>query len=112
MDLLDLHLGRPVHRGALTLFPIWNGHAVSARGYDLADDRLGVEERAGAAVVAELVVTNPGHRPALLLEGELLPAWIVSSVQLQHLRLTRESWQAHPVKVTGLDACLAWFGLE
>jgi hypothetical protein len=72
MELLDLHLGRPVHRGALTLFPIWNGHAVTARGYDLADDRLGVEERAGSAVVAELVVTNPGRRPALLLEGELL----------------------------------------
>jgi hypothetical protein len=72
MQLLDLHLGRPVHRGALTLFPIWNGHAVRARGYDLADDRLAVRERAGAAVVGELVVTNPGDRPALLLEGELL----------------------------------------
>ena len=33
-------------------------------------------------------------------------------VELQHLRLTRESWAAHPVKVTGLDACLAWFGVS
>jgi RimJ/RimL family protein N-acetyltransferase len=33
-------------------------------------------------------------------------------VELQHLRLTRESWAAHPVKVTGLDPCLAWFGVS
>ena len=33
-------------------------------------------------------------------------------VELQHLRLTRESWAAHPVDVTGLDACLAWFGVS
>ena len=32
-------------------------------------------------------------------------------VELRHLRLTRESWAAPPVKVTGLDACLAWFGV-
>ncbi len=36
MRLLDLHLGRPLTRGALTVFPIWNGRAVTARGYDLA----------------------------------------------------------------------------
>ncbi len=34
MQLLDLHLGRPLHRGPLTLFPVWNGRAVStSRGY-------------------------------------------------------------------------------
>jgi hypothetical protein len=72
MTLLDLHLGRPLHRGALTLFPIWNGAAVSARGYDLRTPLLSVDERAGSAVVGELVVRNAGARPALLLEGELL----------------------------------------
>ncbi len=72
MDTLDLHLGRPVVRGALTVFPVWNGAAVTARGYDLGSGALRVEERTGAPVVAELVVTNTGPRPALLLEGELL----------------------------------------
>jgi len=72
MRLLDLHLGRPLTRGALTVFPIWNGHAVTARGYDLAGSALSVTERAGSAVVEELVVTNGGARPALVLEGELL----------------------------------------
>jgi len=72
MRLLDLHLGRPLTRGALTVFPIWNGNAFTARGYDLAGSALSVTERAGSAVVEELVVTNGGGRPALLLEGELL----------------------------------------
>ncbi len=72
MRLLDLHLGRPLTCGALTVFPIWNGRAVTARGYDLAGSALSVTERAGSAVVEELVVINGGARPALLLEGELL----------------------------------------
>ena len=33
-------------------------------------------------------------------------------VELQHLRLTPERWTAHAVKVTGMDACLAWFGIS
>ncbi len=72
MQLLDLHLGRPVVRGALTLFPVWNSAAVAARGYDLRTPALAVDERAGTPVVNELVVTNSGARPALVLEGELL----------------------------------------
>lgn len=72
MPLLDLHLGRPVTRGALTVFPVWNGAAVQSRGYDVSSAKLAVEERAGHAVVAELVITNQGQRPALVLEGELL----------------------------------------
>ena len=73
LDLhLDLHLGRPLHRGALTLFPVWNGSAVAARGYDLRSPLLSVAERTGSPVVGELVVHNAGHRPALLLGGELL----------------------------------------
>ncbi len=72
MELLDLHLGRPVHRRALSVFPVWTGAAVVTRGYDLRGDHVRVAERAGAAVAEELVVTNAGPRPALLLAGELL----------------------------------------
>lgn len=71
-QLLDLHLGKPLTRGALTVFPIWNSSAVTTRGYDLGSAKLTVQERAGHAVVAELVITNHGSRPALILEGELL----------------------------------------
>jgi hypothetical protein len=72
MLTLDLHLGRAIVRGALTVFPVWNGAAVANPGYDVTSASLTVEERAGAPVVDELVVTNTGRRPALVLEGELL----------------------------------------
>lgn len=70
MRLLDLHLGQPVHRGALSVFPVWNGRAVSEAGYDL--HAVTITERAGAPVVSELVATNLGARPSLVLAGELL----------------------------------------
>ncbi|MER5674834.1 ARPP-1 family domain-containing protein [Pseudonocardia alni] len=69
---MDLHVGNPVVRGALTLFPVFNGGAVRGRGYDLGGGSLRVAERAGTPVVDQLVVTNRGPRPALLTEGELL----------------------------------------
>lgn len=72
MEALDLHVGRPVRRHGLTVFPVWNGRAVTRRGYDLGSAQLEVGERAAAPVVGELVVANRGTRPALLLEGELL----------------------------------------
>src|SRR4051812_22729696 len=71
MKLLDLHLGRPFTRGGLTLFPIWNGRAVASPGYALHSSAVRVEE-AGSPVVGELVVTNAGQAPALVLAGELL----------------------------------------
>ncbi len=71
MNLLDLHLGKPVTRGALTLFPLWSGTAVITRGYAVSPEGLLVEEQPDP-VVEELVVTNPGPQPALVLEGEML----------------------------------------
>ena len=67
--LTPQHLGKPLTRGALTLFPIWNGNAVGSRGYDLSGSSVTVAERAGSAVVAELVITNTGARPSLVLGG-------------------------------------------
>jgi hypothetical protein len=72
MPLLDVHLGRPLVRGSLTVFPVWNGQAVSRRGYDVGSSAVTVSERAGSPVVGELVVGNSCRRPALVLEGELL----------------------------------------
>ncbi len=69
---MEIHVGGPTVRGGLTVFPVFNGAAVNSRGYDLGGASITVEERAGAPVVGELVVTNRGARPALVLEGELL----------------------------------------
>jgi hypothetical protein len=68
----DVHVGSPAVRGGLTVFPVFTAHAVATRGYDTRTDALTVAERAGSAVVEELVVTNEGVRPVLVLEGELL----------------------------------------
>ncbi len=68
-----LHVGQGTTRGALTLFPVWTDGAPSSGGY-LTGRAAAVEvaERAGSPVVEELIVTNRGNRPALLLAGELL----------------------------------------
>src|SRR4051812_30753080 len=72
MQQADVHVGNPVVRGALTVFPVFNGTAVKERGYKLHTTSIQVAEKAGAPVVGELVVTNAGPVPALVLEGELL----------------------------------------
>ena len=72
MKLLAGHLGRPLVRDGLTLLPVWNGVAVTRRGYDLHSQHLAVAERAGQPVVSELVVTNNRARPTVVLAGELL----------------------------------------
>lgn len=72
MKTADMHVGSPVERGGLTVFPVFNGSAVGERGYAVHAPKLVVAERAGAPVVGQLVVTNTGPKPALVLEGELL----------------------------------------
>lgn len=68
---MDMHVENPLVRGALTVFPVFNGQAVTARGYDLGTGSPEVTERAGAPMVTELVVTDRGPGAALLPEGEL-----------------------------------------
>jgi hypothetical protein len=68
---MELHVGSPVARGGLTVFPVFSGEARPASGYEIGM-ALQVEERSGTPVVGEVVVTNEGYRPALLLEGEIL----------------------------------------
>jgi hypothetical protein len=97
LQLLDLHLGRPVVREALTVFPVWNGAAVRSRGYDLSSADLSVQERTGHAVVAELVVTNNGRRPALVLEGELLEGGQQHRVAARSMLI--QPGQAHVLEV-------------
>ncbi|MBW0089625.1 hypothetical protein I4I77_08460, partial [Pseudonocardia sp. KRD-188] len=45
---MDVHVGNPVVRGALTVFPVFNGAAVADTGYALGG--VVVAERSDAAV--------------------------------------------------------------
>ena len=69
---MKLHVGNPAVREGLTVFPVFDGEAVVEAGYHLGGSAVAVEERAGAPVVGELVVTNRSEQPVLLLEGEVL----------------------------------------
>lgn len=67
----DLHVGRGTTRGALTVFPVWNGYT-GPRGYDVAGPEIEVGEAQQGPSVPVLAATNLGHRPALMVEGALL----------------------------------------
>ena len=68
-----LHVGQGTDRGALSIFPVWTDAAASPCGYLTgAGAPVDVAERAGSPAVDQLVVTNRGRRPVLLLAGELL----------------------------------------
>ena len=95
--LLDLHLGRPLTRGGLTIFPVFNGAAVEARGYDLRSSQLTVREH-GSPTVDELVVENAGSRPALVLEGELLEGGHQHRVAIRSVLVGAGQAQALPVR--------------
>lgn len=68
----ELHVGRGSAVDGLTVFPVWADVPV-VKGVDTGSSAaVLVEERAGSPVVGELVVTDQGRRPALLVEGEML----------------------------------------
>ena len=68
----EMHVGRGSRLGPVTVFPLWTG-APAPRGLVTGRAaKVGVAEREGSPVVPELVVTNSGDRPVLLVEGELL----------------------------------------
>ncbi len=78
-----LHVGQGTTRGALTVFPVWTdapslGDALATGSAAPVD----VAERSGSPAVDQLVVTNRGDRPVLLLAGELLEGG------MQHRALT------------------------
>src|SRR3712207_8595989 len=78
-----LHVGQGTQRGPLTAFPVWTDAPSSPADYLTgADAPVDVAERAGSPAVDQLVVTNRGDRPVLLLAGELLEGG------LQHRALT------------------------
>lgn len=75
MKLLPrVHVGAPIRRGALTMFPLWTEHPEVVPGYVPADSAAGsvtVSELEQPAV-PQLVIDNAADRPALVLEGEMV----------------------------------------
>ena len=72
MKISQIHVGVGTQIGPLTVMPVWwavdpNPGLVTGRQADVV-----VNECADGPEVAQLVVSNRGAAPALLLEGELL----------------------------------------
>jgi hypothetical protein len=67
---MDLHVGRGITRGALTVFPIWSGIG-GRRRYTTDLAALVVQEVDGGPDVAALSAVNHGSKPVLVLEGHL-----------------------------------------
>ena len=66
-----LHVGKGAHFGALTLFLLWaEGGAAAGLEWDL--DALDVGEQRDGGQVNSLTAINLGHKPVVLLEGDLL----------------------------------------
>lgn len=87
MMVPQVHVGCGVYAGGVTVFPVWTA-VRGVRGLDTGvRAQVGAAERAGSPVVGELVLTNEGLRPALLLEGELLEGGWQHRVVVQDLVL-------------------------
>lgn len=67
---MELHVGRGVSSGALTVFPVWNGDG-GRRHYTTDVRRVAVTECEGGPSVPGLTATNAGDQPVLVLEGYL-----------------------------------------
>lgn len=66
----ELHVGRGVTRGAMTVFPLW-GATGGRRRYTMGGRDLVVAELPEGPQVGHLLVANPAEIPALVLEGQL-----------------------------------------
>jgi len=78
----------------------------------LAFDHLGAVAAISSARVDNAPSLAVSRRLGYVENGVSLSDSPTGVVELQHLRLTRGSWAAHPVKVTGLDDCLPWFSVS
>ncbi len=79
-----IHVGAPINRGALTLFPLWTEHPEADGGYVTgpaaeADKALTIDEMEEAAV-PQLRANNHGASPVLLVEGEVLTGGLQTRV--------------------------------
>ncbi|WP_151084316.1 GNAT family N-acetyltransferase [Nocardioides cynanchi] len=80
----------------------------------LAFDHLGAVAAVSSATMDNAPSLAVSRRLGYADNGVSLIRTAAGAEQLQHLRLTRERWlaDAHDVEVTGIEACLPWFGLS
>ena len=69
--LPPLHVGKGAQYGALTLFPVW-AEGAAATGLEWNLDALDIGEQRDGGRVDSLAAVNLGHKPIVLLEGDLL----------------------------------------
>lgn len=84
MTMPRIHVGAPINRGALTLFPLWTEHPEADGAYVTgaaaeAAQTLTVDELENAQV-PHLLAKNTGGAPVLLLEGEVLAGGLQTRV--------------------------------
>src|SRR5687768_7567021 len=84
MTMPRIHVGAPINRGALTLFPLWTEHPEAEGDYVTgataeATKTLTVDELDQASV-PHLLAKNSGGAPVLLLEGEVLAGGLQTRV--------------------------------
>lgn len=106
MTLPRIHVGAPISRGALTLFPLWTEHPEADGGYltgPAAESvkALAVDELA-APTVPQMLATNNGPTPVLLVEGEVLAGGLQTRVL--NLSVLVPALQSLPVPVACVEA--------
>lgn len=96
-----LHVGQGTTVGSLTLFPVWQDRtSTGTRRYDLSADSLQVGEAEGGPSVPQVVATNTGAKPVLVLDGQLFEGgW-------QHRMTTRSTLVAAGARVQLDVACV------
>jgi len=80
----------------------------------LAFDHLGAVSAISSATMDNAPSLAVSRRLGYADNGVSVIRTAAGAEQLQHLRLTRDRWvaDAHAVTVSGIDACLPWFGLS
>src|SRR5882757_2243636 len=102
MAVPQLHVGVGQYVHGVTMFPVWTD-APGVRGVLTgAAAKVRVSERAGSAVVEELVLSLTGVRPVLLLEGELLEGGMQHRALVHDLLLMDPS-RSHVVPVVCVE---------
>ena len=106
MTLPRIHVGAPISRGPLTLFPLWTEHPEDDAGYLTGPQAevakaLSIDELEQAAV-PQLLAKNGGTTPVLLLEGELLAGGLQTRVL--NLSVLVPAMQALPIPVACVEA--------
>lgn len=106
MALPRTHVGAPINRGALTLFPLWTEHPETDPGYLTgaaaeAAHALTVDEL-DVADVPQLLAKNAAPAPVLLVEGEILAGGLQTRVL--NLSILVPAMASLPVPVACVEA--------